>query len=123
MELLSGADSMLAYSLLLFFLCRVSFSCIDIHVILTHGVSDIYITEKSAEQPSKSSKVTGKPGAAASGKGVHVQKDVSLAAANPRAPVTRAPGPRQPGPLPGNPRGPPPGQGMGRGRGGPPPRR
>ncbi|XP_056312885.1 transmembrane channel-like protein 2-B [Danio aesculapii] len=80
-------------------------------------------TEKPAEQPSKSSKVTGKPGAAASGKGVHVQKDVSLAAANPRAPVTRAPGPRQPGPLPGNPRGPPPGQGMGRGRGGPPPRR
>ncbi|XP_016147210.1 transmembrane channel-like protein 2-B [Sinocyclocheilus grahami] len=80
-------------------------------------------TEKPADQLSKSPKVTGKPGAAATGKGVHVQKDVSLAAANPRAPVTRPPGPRPPGPLPGNARGPPPGQGMGRGRGGPPPRR
>lgn len=67
--------------------------------------------------------MTGKPGAAATGKGVHVQRDVSLAAANPRAPVTRPPGPRPPGPLPGNGRGPPPGQGRGRGRGGPPPRR
>ncbi|XP_068166944.1 transmembrane channel-like protein 2-B [Antennarius striatus] len=44
-------------------------------------------------------------------KGVHLQKDVSLAAPNPRAPVTRAPGPR---------RGPPGGPGRGRGRGGPP---
>uniref|UniRef100_A0A8C2BE32 Transmembrane channel-like protein n=1 Tax=Cyprinus carpio TaxID=7962 RepID=A0A8C2BE32_CYPCA len=80
-------------------------------------------TEIPADQLRKSPKVTGKPGAAATGKGVHVQKDVSLAAANPRAPVTRPPGPRPPGPLPGNARGPPPGQGMGRGRGGPPPRR
>lgn len=67
--------------------------------------------------------MTGKPGTAASGKGVHVQKEVSLAAANPRAPVTRPPGPRAPGPLPGNVHGPAPGQGAGRGRGGPPPRR
>ncbi|KAI7812437.1 transmembrane channel-like protein 2-A [Triplophysa rosa] len=59
----------------------------------------------------KSPKV--KPGTA--GGGVHVQKDVSLASANPnargpvtrapgpRGPVTRAPGPRGPGPLPGRP--------------------
>uniref|UniRef100_A0A8C1AZU3 Transmembrane channel-like protein n=1 Tax=Cyprinus carpio carpio TaxID=630221 RepID=A0A8C1AZU3_CYPCA len=80
-------------------------------------------TEKPADQLSKSPKVTGKPGAAATGKGVNVKKDVSLAAANPRAPVTRPPGPRPPGPLPGIARGPLPGQGMGRGRGGPPPRR
>ncbi|KAM6943976.1 transmembrane channel-like protein 2-B [Lycodopsis pacificus] len=57
-----------------------------------------------------------KPGAAA--KGVNLQKDVSLAAPNPRAPVTYAPGPRR-GP-PGNARGPHPGPGRGRGRGGPP---
>lgn len=57
-----------------------------------------------------------KPGAAA--KGVNLQKDVSLAAPNPRAPVTRAPGPRR-GP-PGNARGPSPGPGRGRGHGGPP---
>ncbi|XP_038560525.1 transmembrane channel-like protein 2-B [Micropterus salmoides] len=57
-----------------------------------------------------------KPGAAA--KGVNLQKDVSLAAPNPRAPVTHAPGPRR-GP-PGNARGPHPGPGRGRGRGGPP---
>uniref|UniRef100_A0A8C1R158 Transmembrane channel-like protein n=1 Tax=Cyprinus carpio TaxID=7962 RepID=A0A8C1R158_CYPCA len=81
------------------------------------------MVEKPADQLSKSPKVTGKPGAAATGKGVNVKKDVSLAAANPRAPVTRPPGPRPPGPLPGNARGPLPGQGMGRGRGGPPPRR
>ncbi|XP_071780099.1 transmembrane channel-like protein 2-B isoform X2 [Centroberyx gerrardi] len=61
-----------------------------------------------------------KPGAAANGKGVNLQKDVSLAASNPRGAVTRAPGPRGP---PGNARGPPPGPGRGRGRGGPPPRR
>lgn len=49
----------------------------------------------------KSPKV--KPGTA--GGGVHLQKDVSLASANPntRGPVTRAPGPRGPGPLPGQP--------------------
>uniref|UniRef100_A0A8C1Z5C4 Transmembrane channel-like protein n=1 Tax=Cyprinus carpio TaxID=7962 RepID=A0A8C1Z5C4_CYPCA len=81
------------------------------------------MVEKPADQLSKSPKGTGKPGAAATGKGVNVKKDVSLAAANPRAPVTRPPGPRPPGPLPGNARGPLPGQGMGRGRGGPPPRR
>uniref|UniRef100_A0A8C1MP95 Transmembrane channel-like protein n=1 Tax=Cyprinus carpio TaxID=7962 RepID=A0A8C1MP95_CYPCA len=79
--------------------------------------------EETVVQTFKSPKVTGKPGAAATGKGVNVKKDVSLAAANPRAPVTRPPGPRPPGPLPGNARGPLPGQGMGRGRGGPPPRR
>ncbi|KAM6965410.1 transmembrane channel-like protein 2-B [Aplochiton taeniatus] len=72
------------------------------------------------EKNSKSSKVSGKPGAAANGKGVNLQKDVSLAAPNMRHAVTRPPGPR--GPLPGNPRGPPPGPGRGRGRGGPPPR-
>ncbi|XP_051278933.1 transmembrane channel-like protein 2-B [Dicentrarchus labrax] len=66
------------------------------------------------EKGSKSPKM--KPGAAA--KGVNLQKDVSLAAPNPRAPVTRAPGPRK-GP-PGNARGPQPGPGRGRGRGGPP---
>ncbi|XP_059192709.1 transmembrane channel-like protein 2-B [Centropristis striata] len=70
------------------------------------------------EKGSKSPKV--KPGAA--GKGVNLQKDVSLAAPNPRAPVTRAPGPRR-GP-PGNAGGPQPGPGRGRGRGrGGPPRR
>ncbi|XP_077398473.1 transmembrane channel-like protein 2-A [Vanacampus margaritifer] len=58
-----------------------------------------------------------KPGAA--GKGVHLQKDVALAASNPdaRGPVVRPPGPRGPGPMSG------PGRGRGRGRGrGPPPR-
>ena len=63
------------------------------------------------EKGSKSPKT--KPGAA--GKGVNLQKDVSLAATNPRGPVTRAPGPR--GGPPGNARGPQPGRG--RGRGGP----
>ncbi|XP_078027221.1 transmembrane channel-like protein 2-B isoform X2 [Epinephelus lanceolatus] len=63
------------------------------------------------EKGSKSPKI--KPGAA--GKGVNLQKDVSLAAPNPRAPVNRAPGPRT-GP-PGNTRGPQPGPGRGRGRG------
>ncbi|XP_050966630.1 transmembrane channel-like protein 2-A [Labeo rohita] len=69
--------------------------------------------EKKHDQGGKSPKV--KPGTA--GGGVHLQKDVSLASANPnaRGPVTRAPGPRGPGPLPGQP-------GAGRGQG-PPPRR
>lgn len=69
--------------------------------------------EKKHGQGGKSPKV--KPGTA--GGGVHLQKDVSLALANPntRGPVTRAPGPRGPGPLPGHP-------GPGRGQG-PPPRR
>lgn len=65
------------------------------------------LSEVVQEKGSKSPKV--KPGAAA--KGVKLQKDVSLAAPNPRAPVTHAPGPR---------RGPPgTGPGRGRGRGGP----
>ncbi|XP_061554302.1 LOW QUALITY PROTEIN: transmembrane channel-like protein 2-A [Phycodurus eques] len=54
-----------------------------------------------------------KPGAA--GKGVHLQRDVALAASNPatRGPVVQPPGPRGPGPMSG------PGRGRGRG---PPPR-
>ncbi|XP_061624568.1 transmembrane channel-like protein 2-B [Phyllopteryx taeniolatus] len=68
------------------------------------------------EKGSKSPKM--KPGAAANGKGVNLQKDVSLAASNPRGAVTRAPGPR--GRPPGNARGPQPGLGRGRGRGRPP---
>ncbi|XP_054630730.1 transmembrane channel-like protein 2-B isoform X1 [Dunckerocampus dactyliophorus] len=68
------------------------------------------------EKGTKSPKV--KPGAAANGKGVNLQKDVSLAASNPRGPVTRAPGPR--GRPPGNARGPQPGPVRGRGRGRPP---
>ncbi|XP_051923473.1 transmembrane channel-like protein 2-B [Hippocampus zosterae] len=68
------------------------------------------------EKGTKSPKM--KPGAAANGRGVHLQKDVSLAASNPRRVVTRAPGPRsQP---PGNARGPKPGLGRGRGGGRPP---
>lgn len=61
------------------------------------------ISDVAKERGNKSPKV--KPGAAA--KGVSLQKDVSLAAPNPRAPVTRAPGPR---------RGPP-GAVIGKGRG------
>nr|XP_057926940.1 transmembrane channel-like protein 2-B isoform X2 [Doryrhamphus excisus] len=69
------------------------------------------------EKGTKSPKM--KPGgAAANGKGVNLQRDVSLAASNPRGPVTRAPGPR--GRPPGNARGPQPGPGGGRGRGRPP---
>uniref|UniRef100_A0A3P8T0Q5 Transmembrane channel-like protein n=1 Tax=Amphiprion percula TaxID=161767 RepID=A0A3P8T0Q5_AMPPE len=66
------------------------------------------------EKNSKSTKT--KPGSA--GKGVNLQKEVSLAAPNPRGPVTRAPGAR--GRPPGNPRGPQPGPGRSRGRGAPP---
>ena len=55
-----------------------------------------------------------KPGTAA--KGISLQKDVSLAAPNPRAPLTRAPRPRQ-GP-PENVRGPQPGHRRGGGRSG-----
>ncbi|XP_017306817.2 transmembrane channel-like protein 2-B [Ictalurus punctatus] len=49
--------------------------------------------ENSARQPpaGKSPKVTEKAGTATNGKGVKMQKDVSLAAVNPRAPVTRSP--------------------------------
>uniref|UniRef100_A0A3B5QYC8 Transmembrane channel-like protein n=1 Tax=Xiphophorus maculatus TaxID=8083 RepID=A0A3B5QYC8_XIPMA len=54
-----------------------------------------------------------KPGTA--GKGVLVQKEDSLAAQNPRRPVTRAPGPR--GGPPGNMRSPQPEPGRGRGQG------
>ncbi|KAM4745814.1 transmembrane channel-like protein 2-B [Anableps anableps] len=62
----------------------------------------------------KSSKPTKtKPGTA--GKGINVQKEVSLAAPNPRRPVTRAPGPRV-GP-PGNMRSPQPEPGKGRDQG------
>nr|XP_043882972.1 transmembrane channel-like protein 2-B [Solea senegalensis] len=67
--------------------------------------------EVVVEKGGKSTKT--RPGAA--GKGVNLQKDVSLAASNPRAPVTRGPGPR-PGP-PGIARVPQPGPGRGRGRG------
>jgi len=71
------------------------------------------VIEKRQDQGGKSQKV--KPGSA--GNDVRLQKDVSLASANPntRGPVTRAPGPRGPGPLPGQP-------GAGRSQG-PPPRR
>ncbi|XP_041855492.1 transmembrane channel-like protein 2-B [Melanotaenia boesemani] len=67
-----------------------------------------------SKKSSKSPKI--KPGTA--GKGVNLQKEVSLAASNPRRPVTRSPAPR--GVPPGNPRGPQPGPGRGRGA---PPRR
>ncbi|XP_061905596.1 transmembrane channel-like protein 2-B [Entelurus aequoreus] len=65
------------------------------------------------DKSTKSPKI--KPGAAANGKGVNLQKEVSLAASNPRGPVTRAPAPR--GRPPGNARGPQPGAVRGRGRG------
>ncbi|XP_053473595.1 transmembrane channel-like protein 2-A [Ictalurus furcatus] len=56
-----------------------------------------------------------KPGSAANG--VNLQKDVTLASANPnaRGPVNRAPGPRTAGPLPGHP-GPAPGAGHRKGQ-------
>ncbi|KAF7667885.1 hypothetical protein LDENG_00042330 [Lucifuga dentata] len=65
------------------------------------------VIEKGGKSPKT------KPGTAANGKGVNLQKDVSLAAPNPRGAVTHAPGPRG-GPLG---RGPQPGPGPGRGRG------
>ncbi|XP_066567824.1 transmembrane channel-like protein 2-B [Amia ocellicauda] len=72
------------------------------------------------KSPGKSPKVSGKPGSAsAGGNGVNLERDVSLAAPNPRIAVTRPPGPRGPGPLPGNPRLAVPGP---RGRGQPPTR-
>ncbi|KAG5272613.1 hypothetical protein AALO_G00167450 [Alosa alosa] len=57
-------------------------------------------TEKKEEKGGRGTRV--KPGAAG---GVNMQKDVSLASANPnaRGPVTREPAPRGPGALPGNP--------------------
>eukprot|EP00063_Salmo_salar_P052083 XP_014026918.1 PREDICTED: transmembrane channel-like protein 2 [Salmo salar] len=75
--------------------------------------------DNMSEKGSKYSKVAKRPGAAVNVKGVNLQKDVSLAAPNSQAAVTRAPGPRG---SPGNARGPPPGPGRGRGRGAPPPR-
>uniref|UniRef100_A0A4W5JZP0 Transmembrane channel-like protein n=1 Tax=Hucho hucho TaxID=62062 RepID=A0A4W5JZP0_9TELE len=75
--------------------------------------------DKVREKGSKSPKVAKRPGAAANGKGVNLQNDVSLAAPNPKAAVTHPPGPRG---LSGNARGPPPGPVRGRGRGTPPPR-
>ncbi|CAL8346981.1 unnamed protein product [Lota lota] len=70
------------------------------------------------QKGSKSPKL--KPGSAANVNGVNLQKEVSLAASNPRGVVNWAPGPR--GGPPGNVRGPQPGPGRGRGRGAPPPR-
>ncbi|KAM9323038.1 transmembrane channel-like protein 2-A [Pholidichthys leucotaenia] len=71
--------------------------------------------EKPPEPEVKPTKT--KPGSA--GKGVNLQKDVSLASPNPnaRGPVSRPPGPRGPGPAPG------PGAGPGRGRARGPPLR
>uniref|UniRef100_A0A8C5I6L8 Transmembrane channel-like protein n=1 Tax=Gouania willdenowi TaxID=441366 RepID=A0A8C5I6L8_GOUWI len=66
------------------------------------------------EKVSKPTKT--KPGS--SGNGVNLQKEVSLAAPNPRGPVTHGPGPRGGPPL--NTRGPQPGPARGRGRGGHP---
>ncbi|XP_029025885.1 transmembrane channel-like protein 2-A [Betta splendens] len=59
--------------------------------------------EKRPEQETKAAKV--KPGSA--GKGVNLERDVSLASSNPnaRGPVNRPPGPRGPGPGPGRGRG------------------
>ncbi|XP_029617772.1 transmembrane channel-like protein 2-A [Salmo trutta] len=76
--------------------------------------------EKVHEKGSKSPKGAKRPGAAANGKGVNLQKDVLLATSNPKAAVTHPPGPRGPS---GNARGPPPGPARGRGRGTPPSRR
>uniref|UniRef100_I3JX97 Transmembrane channel-like protein n=1 Tax=Oreochromis niloticus TaxID=8128 RepID=I3JX97_ORENI len=66
------------------------------------------------EEEPKSTKM--KPGSA--GKGVNLQKEVSLAAPNPRRPVAHPP--RARGGPPGHLRGPLPGPGRGRGRGAPP---
>ncbi|KAL3976077.1 EphA7 [Sarotherodon galilaeus] len=66
------------------------------------------------EKGSRSTKM--KPGSA--GKGVNLQKEVSLAAPNPRRPVAHPP--RARGGPPGHLRGPLPGPGRGRGRGAPP---
>uniref|UniRef100_A0AAY4CXU2 Transmembrane channel-like protein n=1 Tax=Denticeps clupeoides TaxID=299321 RepID=A0AAY4CXU2_9TELE len=76
----------------------------------------LHLSETNESVSSKSPKVTGKPGSSANAKGVSLQKDVSLAAPNPKAVVTRPPGPK--GPLPGNAQGPHPGP-AGKGRGGP----
>ncbi|XP_028313282.1 transmembrane channel-like protein 2-B [Gouania willdenowi] len=72
------------------------------------------LDEIKVEKVSKPTKT--KPGS--SGNGVNLQKEVSLAAPNPRGPVTHGPGPRGGPPL--NTRGPQPGPARGRGRGGHP---
>uniref|UniRef100_A0A667XT92 Transmembrane channel-like protein n=1 Tax=Myripristis murdjan TaxID=586833 RepID=A0A667XT92_9TELE len=68
-------------------------------------------------EPENKPEPDAKPAKSKGGKGVNLQKDVSLASANPNAggPVNRPPGPRGPG-------GPGAGPGRGRERGGPPPR-
>lgn len=68
-------------------------------------------SEKTTVTETKSTKKN--PGSA--GKGVHLQKDVALASANPhtRGPVSRPLGPTGPGGAPGA------GRGRGRGRGPP----
>uniref|UniRef100_A0A8C9WQ08 Transmembrane channel-like protein n=1 Tax=Scleropages formosus TaxID=113540 RepID=A0A8C9WQ08_SCLFO len=69
-----------------------------------------------SELGDKPSKVSQKPGAVATGRGVNLQRDVSLAMANPRMAVTRPPGPRGPSALPGNTLQVPGGRGRGRGQ-------
>ncbi|KAL4623166.1 transmembrane channel-like protein 2 [Arapaima gigas] len=64
--------------------------------------SPLSTSGKDAEvrsEPDKSAKVSQKPGSVATGRGVNLQKDVSLATANPRVAVSC---PRGPGPLPGS---------------------
>lgn len=65
------------------------------YLLFCRSMFSICTTETPARQTSagKSQKVTDKVGSATNGKGVKMQKDVSLAAVNPRAPVTRSPGP------------------------------
>ncbi|XP_047665590.1 transmembrane channel-like protein 2-A [Tachysurus fulvidraco] len=72
-------------------------------------------SDKHADKPGGGKPAKVKPGSAANG--VNLQKDLSLASANPnsRGPVNRAPGPRTAGPLPGHP-GPAPGAGHRRGQ-------
>ncbi|MGH0125971.1 UNVERIFIED_CONTAM: hypothetical protein FKN15_017679 [Acipenser sinensis] len=69
--------------------------------------NDLPKTPKGADKPG---------GASHNGGRLNPEKEVSLAAQNPRIAVTRPPGPRPPGPLPGNPQLTVPGQ---RGRGPP----
>lgn len=82
---------------------------------LKHSCPKFTFSYNTKDKPGggKPSKV--KPGSAANG--VNLQKDLSLATANPnaRGPVNRAPGPRTAGPLPGHP-GPAPGAGHRRGQ-------
>lgn len=71
------------------------------------------LSDAISEKGSKSPKI--KPGGA-NKKGVNLQKEVSLAAPNPKGPVTRAPGPR--GAPSGIAKGIQPGPGKERSRGG-----